>query len=774
MKTPTLTSAIRVLLGISATTFTVEALAQSSTPPAQRANALEEVVVTANRREQNLQDVGISVSALSGDELEARPLTTAGDITASIPNYQIVRSYATPGYNTQVTLRGVGQPNFEDTTEATATSYVDEFYMIGAGQADFLMFDLERVEVARGPQGTIQGRNSTAGTVNFYTRKPDLESVAGAVSVSGGSYGLVRSDGFVNVPLSDKVAFRGSFATDRNEGYVRNINPQAQFDKGGENKFWAGRAQLLIEASDSVSINLKAEIGEMGPAAGSNEILYPVAASDGFGTVAVESDAFGNSRASTNTQGVDLVNADGPMSIGNKIEHYMANVNWDLSDKLSIVGLAGWLKSEKFEVEDCDNGPDPLCLFSNDGESEHWTAELRATYEESNWRVTAGANYLDQDLFTRSTTPLFFSEAVTPVPGGLLAESYFDQQALESWAVFAQGEYDFSQKMTLIVGARYTRDDKEVNALDGFGTVPLDTPKPTNLAQFNAIGSTIRNSPGSAITRLNRDLHGDLAVFDKGLVNTNLELNYRPNSDLLIYGAYRRGVKSGGFITGNVTGLAPDVRKYDEETNNAYEIGFKATLMDGMARLNGAVFYYDYKDMQNTSFVNITNLVTNNDATVVGGELELTANPIEGLVISGGIGILDTEVKDIFNPTGAVPFTGDLDLPLAPDFTGNLMARYNWNAFGGEMRLQQTSHGRTSMHRDSLNNRSTEMGSLFQTDVLLGYAPLNQEWSVSAWVNNVFDSRHATNKFDLAGVGNSGEVTLQMPRWYGVTMRVSF
>lgn len=147
------------------------------------------------------------------------------------------------------------------------------------------------------------------------------------------------------------------------------------------------------------------------------------------------------------------MNADGPMSIGNRIEHYLANVNWDISDKLSVVGLVGWLKSEKFEVEDCDNGPDPLCQFSNDGESEHWTAEIRATYEETNWRVTAGANYLDQDLSTRSTTPLFFSEEVTPVPGGLLAESYFDQQTLKSWAVFAQGEYDLSQKMTLIFGS---------------------------------------------------------------------------------------------------------------------------------------------------------------------------------------------------------------------------------------------------------------------------------------------------------------------------------
>src|SRR5882762_5281420 len=173
---------------VAATLLSGAAFAQSPTSGTAEAakpatGGLEEVIVTANRREQNLQDVGTSIAAFSGEQLKDLGVTSAADITAVTPNMELVRSYSGPGFNTQVTIRGIGQPDFSDTTEATATTYVDEFYMIGAGQADFLTFDLARVEVARGPQGTVQGRNSTAGSVNYYTNVPALHEYAGQASL---------------------------------------------------------------------------------------------------------------------------------------------------------------------------------------------------------------------------------------------------------------------------------------------------------------------------------------------------------------------------------------------------------------------------------------------------------------------------------------------------------------------------------------------------------------------------------------------------------------
>lgn len=773
MRHSLLTSTSAIVMGLSAMSVSTAAVGQEA-EEVRSPSGLEEIVVTTQRREQNLQDVGIAVTALSGSELETSPINTAADVSSQMPNYQIVRSYAAPGFNTQITIRGVGQPNFEDTTEATATAYVDEFYMIGAGQSDFLMFDLERVEVARGPQGTVQGRNSTAGTINFYTRKPDFDGVSARAEVSLGARSLVRTNGYLNIPISDKVAFRGAFATDRNDGYLVNINPDAVWDKGGQNKYWAGRGQLLVKPNDDLTMIFKVEIGEMGPVVAGNEIMYPVVASDGFGTIAAEADAYGNTPENTGAGEVDVVNADGPNLIGHRIEHYYTNISWDASEDLNIVALGGFLKSEKFDIEDCDHTPDPLCAFSNNGESEHWTAEVRANYTQTNWRLTAGANYLDQELSTRSATPLFFNADVTPFPDQLLLQTYFDQQDLQSWAIFAQGEVDITDQLTLIAGARYTKDDKVVNADNATAFFDAATTRvPQSLAEYNALSEAAFANPAS-VTQLNRAANGDLAVFNEGMVNANVQLNFRPNDDILTYIAYRRGVKSGGFITGNVAGIAPDLRQYQEETNNAFEIGFKSTIMGGRARLNGAVFYYDYQDMQNTSFVNITNLVTNNDAEVFGGELELAASPIDGLNISGGIGILDTKVKDISNPTGAVPFVGDLDLPLAPDFTGNYKIRYTFPAMDGDMYVQTSGYGRTSMFRDSLNNPSTNIPGMFEANARIGYEPEGGQWAISGWVKNIFDSRRPINLFDLAGVGGSGEKVLQQPRWFGMTLSVKF
>ena len=159
------TSSLAVLAVLAASPAFAQDQVPDQTEAEKSQTGVTDIVVTANRREQNLQDVGISIAAFTGEQLDDLQVTNAGDVAALTPNVEIVRSYASPGFNTQITIRGVGQPDFQDTTEAVVTSYVDEFYMVGAGQADFLAFDVARVEVARGPQGTVQGRNSTAGCV---------------------------------------------------------------------------------------------------------------------------------------------------------------------------------------------------------------------------------------------------------------------------------------------------------------------------------------------------------------------------------------------------------------------------------------------------------------------------------------------------------------------------------------------------------------------------------------------------------------------------------
>lgn len=748
----------------------------SSNGPPQVEEGVQDIVVTANRREERLQDVGASITAVTGAELRALGVTTALDVANLTPNIEIIRSYASPGFNTQITIRGVGQPDFQDTTEATATAYVDEFYMIGAGQADFLSFDIARTEVARGPQGTVQGRNATAGSINYYTNRPSLSETSGRVSVTLAERGTVRTEGYLNVPVSDTLAVRGAFSTDTSNGYLRNINPDAAWRKGGAGKFYAGRLQALYQPNDKLSLLLKAEIGKMGPVSGGNEKMYPVGQIAGRpGTFSIGTDAFGQNLANIGASKTDTTNEDGANQLQSEIQHYLATLNYDAGGGVNVTLLGGWLESKKYGVGDCDHTPLPICNFSNKARSRHWTTEGRINWTGDKLRLTAGGNYLRHSIVTTSGTALFFNAAITPFGTSLYGQAFRDEQTLKSYAVFGQAEYDLSDKLTAIAGVRYSHDDKVLNSVNAFTTdLPLSTPVPLTIEAYEALREQVFATPGATFTILNEATNGDLARFNKGLVNANLQLNYKPTDDMLLYLSYKRGQKSGGFITGNVAGTPAAVRPFGEETNNAYEFGVKTDLFDKKLRVNGAVFYYDYQDMQNTSLIGITNVITNNDSKIWGGEMEITAYPTRGLSLNLSGGYLNTKAKGINNPTGAVAIVSDNRLPLAPSFSGNARIRYEWSQLSGKMFVSAAARGRTYMYRDSLNNQSTKLPGLFVTDAQVGYVPDGSGWSLSLYVNNVFSTRKPINLFDISGVGNSGEVVYQMPRWFGGTVSVNF
>jgi iron complex outermembrane recepter protein len=778
----------RILCGVVATLTCGAALAQSAgtpagaPPAAKAAGGLEDIVVTANRREQNLQDVGTSIAAFSGEELKEQGVVTAADITNITPNIDVVRSYSGPGFNTQISIRGVGQPDFSDTTEATATTYVDEFYMIGAGQADFLTFDLARVEVARGPQGTVQGRNSTAGSLNYYTNRPVLGQTSGEASLTLGDYHLMRTSAFLNLPAGDTVAFRASVSADRNQGYIKNINPAERFQKGGNSDFFGARLQMLFQPNSDFKLLIKTEYGQSGPIA-SNEQAYETGTRPGqVGTYPAATDAFGQSAAALGEATPGYVNTPFGNEQNASMRHVLARADWNLGDGWSLVGLAGYLRSNKDDIETCDHTPQPICLFSNKAESKHSTVEFRTLYDAHSWRLTLGANYLKHDIDSRSATPLFFTPALTDAVfgvtdplHGMYTQTFHDQQSLKSYAAFGQAEFDFADKWTLITGLRYTHDDKEYDGFDAVSVnMPRSTPIPLSVDQFLALGAIAAADPTASLTTINPQQNGDLAKFSKGMVNANLQLNYKASSDTLLYGAIRRGVKGGGFISGNAAGTPAALRKYNDEVNLAYEVGFKSTMRDIRTRLNGSVFYYDYKGMQNLTLIGITNVIANKDSTLYGGELEMTSSVTDAFEVSAGIGAVKTKVKGIYNPTGAVPATLDNEAPLAPKITANVQARYTWHTAGAEMFAQVAGKYKDGFWRDSLNNISTRMGSSDSVDLLLNYAPEGKHWHAAVWVNNVFDQRPAINKFDLSAVGGTGEIVYQAPRWYGITVATKF
>jgi iron complex outermembrane receptor protein len=639
--------------------------------------------------------------------------------------------------------------------------------------------DINRVEVARGPQGTVQGRNSTAGTINYYTNRPTTDGTHGSLALGYGSYAQVESNGFLNLPLSDKWAVRAAFSSDKNNGWVRNINPTSAVRRLGLKDMIAGRLSAQYK-DDFATYYFKAEYGRFGPVAAHNETFLATKRLPGVpGVFEATADALGESLTSIGATNPNVVNKDTQELVHSEMQHYYARGDWHLSDKLQLTGVTGWLRGTKWEVEDCDNGPQPLCLFSNNARSEHWTAELRAFWApQDNFRLTGGVNALNQHLSVFSTTPLFFNQAISGTLLGLpgqYVQSFHDVQDLKSWAVFAQPEFDLSPHWTAIVGARYTKDKKELNGIDAVSVAPFGTPSPVSIEQFDALGAAARASHTLGLTVFNPSTVGDQAIFDKGLVNANAQLNFKPSRDVLAYIGYRRGVKSGGFATGNVAGFPASARKFKEEVNNAYELGIKSTLLDHRLRANAALFYYDYKDMQNTSFVGITNVITNNDAKVKGGEIELAAVPVKGLDLALALGAVDTTVYGIHVPdgSGAVHVLNN-QLPLAPKFTANARARYTWPAFSGSLFAQGALRTHSSQFRDSQDNQADKMPSITVFDAIAGFTSQDGSWTTSLEVDNVFDTRKRINAFQLVAVLGGGEQTLNPPRWLTFMIKHNF
>ncbi len=271
------------------------ALAQDEAQSVSSGRLTDQIVVSATKRDENAQDVGIALTAYSGDQLDTLGISNAGEVEQITPNMSLDRPYGAKGFNTQISIRGIGQPDFGDNTESTVTSYVDGFYLISQGTSDFLLHDIQRVEVARGPQGTVQGRNSTAGSINYYTNRPSQEFSAGA-DISGGRFNYIDAEAFVNVPLSETLALRISGAHQSNDGYIENINPNRLFDAAGENEFNAARAALRYEPNDNLTIDIRGDWGQMGPSAGQPEQSLQLGVNpEGTQTILLPTDALGYS-----------------------------------------------------------------------------------------------------------------------------------------------------------------------------------------------------------------------------------------------------------------------------------------------------------------------------------------------------------------------------------------------------------------------------------------------------------------------------------------------
>ena len=710
------------------------------------AAVIEEVVVTAQKREQNVQDVGIAISAVTGEQMRQLGYTNAQQVTALAPGVHTVQPNGEANY--AIAMRGVAANDFTTNVESPVAIYLDEVYISQMSGSGFMLFDMERVELLRGPQGTLYGRNATGGLAHFVTVKPAQE-VDGYGQLTVGSYDQVKFEGALGGGLGEGISARVSVATHDNNGYVRNRFLDERLNNANE---LAGRVQLLFEPSDSFSVLLNYRRSEQDIDTGFFEhvtanvegVLTPDEVNEVLGYIDNDGDVYEGDYDRDGHN--DLVT-----------EGFSATANWDF-ENFTLTSITDYSTVVRDYIEDSDASPVPLFNFYLTTDAEQFSQELRVSGATEAMDWVAGVYYLDlsvKDSNGAETDPFVDPAGDTPYVTGL--DNPYETNT-ESWSVFGQIERRLNDRLTGILGGRWIRDEK-------------DHAYSINVVDF--VPGTVQRNGNPNILAPVADYFGEREDDE---FSVRVALNYDMSEDVMVYASWNRGVKGGGYNSPVFPFMSEDLAyddatmSYDPEQLDAFEVGFKSRLAGGLVVFNGAAYYYDYKDYQAFQIVFLDTLTTNADAESYGFELELQATPGEGLDVILGMAYNDIEV-DLGR--GPAPKTTSVQ---SPKWNLNGLVRYAWPMAGGTVAAQVDALYR-SKHYFSLTGLPTvEENGYTITNASISYTSADGSYSVTGFVHNLGDVQHLVQTFDLSGPAVFGMVEqyYNKPRWWGVSLAMNF
>lgn len=726
--------------------------------PAMQAAVLEEVIVTAQKRDQNLQDVGVSVTAMTGEAVEALGFTNSTDLAAQVPGLNI----GTPvgeGNNPSIVLRGVGLNDFNDNNEGPVAVYKDDVYLGSMVGQTFQLFDMQRVEVLRGPQGTLYGRNATGGLVHYISNQPTEEFEVNS-NLTLGSYDRLQLEGSISGPLSDGVRARLALAHNQHDPYVKNrIGPDTN-----EADSIAYRAMLAFDvgANASALLNLHGGESDVVAPAYQHQVTDPSGV-DFWGYADNDGDPF---RGDYDRNGSLRVETQG------------ASLTFNYAGDIEFVSITAWEDVEKLHEEDSDVGPNPGLepVFAADYEQLSQELRISADWQRGNW--VAGLYYFDSEVEGDYQLDINYpgvvidailsSLGVPGFPAGLGPEimdflNYdvdFDQQT-SSLAAFGQLEYTLSESWRLIAGLRYTTEERD------YSYTNFDTDAGALVFDYSEGGADVIN--------------GNRTDIDQDNISGKLGLNWDAAENIMLFGNLSRGFKSGGFNAGFMDADMQFARdnfgittQYDEEILDSFEVGVKSRLLGDKVRLNATLFYYDYKDYQALSFFGVSQFIVNSDAGVQGGELELVAQPLPGLELQLGASFLDTEVDEVRDLNTGNVLT-DREMVLAPEFTLNGLVRYEWPiANGGAVSAQVDFNYQDDHFFDITNQPIAEEDGYVVWNARLAYVFPQQRWQVALWGKNLADEEYRVYSFDFTGPGGFNQNFFAPPRWFGLTLSYDY
>ena len=712
-----------------------QASAQEAAQAETQVGQLEEIVVTAQKREQSAQSTPIAITAISGDALVRAGIKSSNDLADLTPGLRISPVFGA-GNIPNIAIRGVGLNDFRDYHESPSAVYVDEVYKGALASLDFQLFDINRVEVLKGPQGTLFGRNATGGLIHYITKKP-TDELDGFLRAGGGSFGDVNLEGGVGGPLGTGVSARISAMYHRNSGIQQNQNTAAGAEDGNKVDLYAFRGQLKFKMSDNATLLLSGETSH-NRNNGGNPYRYAPSFFGADGLARVDT---ANRDIVVGTSDLNDINVSPGLFVNSDYNAETARLDVDLGG-VELVSISNYQHFKKNQQQDCDSAPAVFCITQYTSNTKQYSQELRLQGKGDAFTWNLGAYYFN--LQTDGTQTL-----AGPVAGFFFGTASgttaFDTQT-KSWALFGQFEYKLASTLTLNGGLRYTQDDKDMTQTFLLGVVP---------------GGIVYDS-----TTI-----GALAKQDTDNVSYLAKLVWEPSDDVLLYGGVSSGYKAGTFNSG-FGPVAPANYSVKPEKLTSYEVGSKIEFGDRRHRLNGAVFYYDYNDSQAFVYRNLNQLLFNADAKVTGGELEYSGYWTDALLITAGVSVLDTKVKNVQDGSGAIR---DRKMVLAPDFTANASARYTVDlSNSGSLAFQVDGNYSSSIFFDNLNQPGLSEGSTLLLNGRVAWTSANKDFEVAAFVKNITNKVNLIYAFDLTGDLGYIQQSYRTPRTFGASLTVNF
>jgi iron complex outermembrane receptor protein len=773
-----------LLAGVALATISASpSLAQTTAPTRPAADSVEAVVVTAQRREQKLQDVGIAVTAISGKALAAQGIKESTDLTRTVPSLRM--NEYTPSA-VVFNIRGVSQNDFGDEQEPPVAVYQDDSYASSFVASGFPLFDLQRVEVLRGPQGTLFGRNATGGAIQFISNKP-TDQLSGYATVGTGSYNDFNFEGAISGPLAENLQARLSGMKDQADGYLQDIIP-GQSARGGSNHYALREiTEWQPTATSNVQLELRYARNPHENSAGmySWEAAYPDAHGQGTYLPAnvvnpllqAYNSAYANTPASQLPTGTDFTGYSNtaidaqrggdPWKVASNGLSYTDMTRWGTDLKIEapagpfrITSITDFQSNIKHYLEDASASPNDQVNFSQDAHILQYSEELRAEGHFGAHDLVVGAYGMDVDGHYAASYafPLLFD---------LVPNVQFKQKTI-SYAAFAQDEWTLPDDFKAILGARYWHDERKVNydAVDNTGEEVIFNTG-TVYAFDGAMGAPVTD--GITLKPSDAD-----KIFQDYSVRA--ELDYHPSPDLLIYGSYNRGTKSGGFTLSTATPTAGyevsfvNGIPYKPEVLNDFEIGTKQTL-PFRSTLNLTGFYYNYQHYQAFAEYGLVETVINLPAEEIGFEAEFTTHPVTGVTLSGNVAIQDNKVSDVPLPDGTIVTH---HLPQDPKTSGAFEARYYYpteiGSFSAQADVQYTGAYCFSVLCAPVEHEPSHT----MLNLRVGFIPSNKHWEGSVFVDNVTQEIYRLYTFDVASYTGQIPSVYGKPRTWGMNLTYRF